>query len=442
MLMVDVITHKRDGLELTQEEIEFFVQGLVSGKIPDYQASAFLMAVYWRGLSHREIVWLTDAMVHSGEVIDLSELDGIKVDKHSTGGVGDTTTIVLIPLVGSAGVQIGKMSGRGLGHTGGTIDKLESIPGFRVAYSREEMIKLVKSTGVAIVEQTQNLVPADKLIYALRDVTGTTASIGLIASSVMSKKLASGADRILLDVKAGKGAFLPDWDDTIALTKTMVAIGESFGVKTVAVLSSMDQPLGTRIGNALEIREAIDVLSGKQQGDLLDLCLYLGAELLMLSGRTKDHEEGEKILRDCISSGAAIKKFREMVKAQGGDDRVVDHPDILPAAPVKLPFYSALDGTVQGFDTTKIGQLLIGLGVGRAAREDKVDPSVGVALRKRCGDPVYRGEVIGEVYAQDEKTAHWYGEELLKLITIDNSEPKCLPLILAKIDSEGVHAVA
>jgi pyrimidine-nucleoside phosphorylase len=439
MLMIDIIAHKRDGKVLTQEELNYFVTGVVDGSIPDYQSAALLMAIYWRGLSPQERFHLTSAMVGSGSRLSLAGIQGIKVDKHSTGGVADTTSIILVPWVGSAGVHIAKMSGRGLGHTGGTIDKLESIPGFKASYSVEDLVNLVQKTGCAIVEQTGEIAPADKRIYALRDVTGTTASIGLIASSVMSKKLACGADRILLDVKTGRGAFLPRWEDSLELAQTMVQIGESSKIPTVAILTNMDQPLGTRIGNALEIQEAIEVLSGKKKGDLVDLCLYLGAELLLLAELVPDHRSGEKLLQEKLDRGAAIEMFKKMIAAQGGDARVVDHPDRLTIAQSRANIIAKTSGYIESIETGQLGQILVSLGVGRTSKEKGVDPSVGVILYKRCGDPIQKGESIGEVLSHTQDVSEYYARDIAKLYIISQSAPSLPRLIRGRIDHSGTE---
>lgn len=437
--MVDIITKKRDGGRLSNRDIEYFVQGVVDGVIPDYQTAALLMAIYWRGLGDDEVVSLTRSMAGSGVQLDLSDLPGIKVDKHSTGGVADTTSIILAPLAGAAGVRMAKMSGRGLGHTGGTIDKLESIPGFRVNFSVQEMIGLVQETGVAIVEQTDDLVPADRLLYALRDVTGTAPNIGLIASSVMSKKLAAGSDRILLDVKTGRGAFMPRWSDAVELAEVMVGIGESFGVQTVALLTNMEQPLGRRIGNSLEILEAMEVLSGQKKGELLELCLYLGAELLVLAGLAQSRCEGAEKLEKCIASGAALDKFRQMVISQGGDGRIIEKPELLPLADRSYPFGSTGEGYIWSVETREMGQALANFGVGRATQDKKVDPSLGVSLHKRLGDYVRKGDLLFEVAAHSEKDAEIIGAQLQKMYTFKPTAPEVSPIILGRVDSTGYH---
>jgi len=396
--MYDIILKKRQGLELSTEEINFFIRGYTAGEIPDYQAAALLMAIFFQGLNFRETADLTVAMAGSGDQVDLSGIPGCKVDKHSTGGVGDKTTLVLAPLVAAAGVPVAKMSGRGLGHTGGTVDKLESIPGFKVNLSPDDFIRQVREIGVAIVAQTGNLVPADKKLYALRDVTATVDSIPLIASSVMSKKIAAGADAIVLDVKTGNGAFMRSVEDASALARTMVAIGRLAGKKVVALISDMEQPLGFAAGNALEVREAIETLSGRGPSDLRELCLLLGSHMLVLAGVTSRVEDGIKLLTGLLERGHALAKFREMVQAQGGDPRVVDEPDRLPEASQKEQVTAQENGFVAAIHAEMIGRAAMLLGAGRKTREDTIDPAVGVVVHKKVGDRVGRGDALATLH--------------------------------------------
>ncbi|MFZ5633226.1 MAG: pyrimidine-nucleoside phosphorylase [Bacillota bacterium] len=398
MRMYDIILKKRDGGELERAEIEYLVDGYVRGTIPEYQVSALLMAVFFRGLNQRETSDLTMAMYRSGETIDLSGLTGIKVDKHSTGGVGDKTTLVLAPLVASAGVPVAKMSGRGLGHTGGTVDKLESIPGFKVEMDRRDFIRQVGDIGLAVAAQTGNLVPADKKLYALRDVTATVDNISLIAASVMSKKLASGADAIVLDVKAGRGAFMKDPQGAVELARLMAGIGNSLGRRTVALITAMDQPLGLAVGNALEVREAIETLQNRGPEDLRELCLALGSEMLVLAGRAKTVEEAWSILENNLRNGSALARFGEMVTAQGGDPAVLTNPSLLPEAAGKTVIVAETGGFVAECDAMKIGLAAMSLGAGRETRDSAIDLAAGVVLHKKEGHRVTAGEPLATLH--------------------------------------------
>lgn len=402
MRMVDLIAKKRDGHALTKEEIEFIIHGYTNGDIPDYQMSAFAMAVFFRGMTEEETAALTMAMVHSGDVIDLSKIEGIKVDKHSTGGVGDTTTLVLGPLVASVGVPVAKMSGRGLGHTGGTIDKLESVPGFHVEIDNDQFIELVNKNKIAIIGQTGNLTPADKKLYALRDVTATVNSIPLIASSIMSKKIAAGADAIVLDVKTGAGAFMKDLEGAKQLAKAMVEIGKRVGRKTMAVISDMSQPLGYAVGNALEVKEAIDTLKGKGPEDLQELCLTLGSYMVYLAEKASSLEEARALLETSIQEGKALETFKVFLKAQGGDASVVDDPSKLPQAKYQWELEAPEDGYVAEIIADEVGTAAMLLGAGRATKESVIDLSVGLALRKKVGDPVKKGESLVTIYSNTE----------------------------------------
>lgn len=402
MRMVDIIEKKRDGQELTTAEINFFIEGYTKGEIPDYQASALAMAIYFQDMNDRERADLTRAMVESGDTIDLSAIDGVKVDKHSTGGVGDTTTLVLAPLVASLGVPVAKMSGRGLGHTGGTIDKLESIAGFHVELTREQFIDLVNRDKVAVIGQSGNLTPADKKLYALRDVTGTVNSIPLIASSIMSKKIAAGADAIVLDVKTGDGAFMKTQEDAEELAHAMVRIGNHVGRKTIAIISDMSQPLGFAIGNALEVKEAIETLQGKGPKDLTELVLTLGSQMVILAGKAKTSEEAKEMLLDAIHSGKALAKFKEFLANQGGDASIVDDLTKLPQAKYKIELPAKQSGYISRMVADEIGVASMILGSGRATKEDVIDLAVGLVLHKKVGDKVEEGESILTIYSNRE----------------------------------------
>ncbi|MEC5270487.1 pyrimidine-nucleoside phosphorylase [Caldifermentibacillus hisashii] len=402
MRMIDIIEKKRDGYELTTEEIQFFIKGYTDGTIPDYQASALLMAIYFQGMNHRERKDLTMSMVHSGDQVDLSKIEGIKVDKHSTGGVGDTTTLVLGPLVASVGVPVAKMSGRGLGHTGGTIDKLESFLGFHVELTKDEFIQLVNEQKIAVVGQSGNLTPADKKLYALRDVTGTVNSIPLIASSIMSKKIAAGADCIVLDVKVGSGAFMKNVADAKELAETMVEIGNSVGRKTMAVISDMDQPLGFAIGNALEVKEAISTLKGIGPQDLTELCLTLGSQMVYLAKKAESVDEARQMLISAIQSGKALEKMKSFITSQGGDATCIDDLEKLPQAKYKIELPAKASGWIEKMMADKIGLAAMQLGAGRETKESKIDLAVGIVLNKKVGDPIEQGESILTIYSNSE----------------------------------------
>ena len=406
MKMTDLIAKKRDGSSLSTEEIDFMIKGYTEGSIPDYQMSSMCMAILLRGMDDREVLDLTMAMVHSGEVLDLSPIAGVKADKHSTGGVGDKTSLVLCPMVAACGLKVAKMSGRGLGHTGGTIDKLESIPGFSTELTDEQFYENVNRHGIAIMGQTAELVPADKKLYALRDVTGTVPSIPLIVSSIMSKKLASGADVIVLDVKCGDGSFMKTPEDAEELAVSLTRIGRMAGRRCAAIITDMDQPLGYTVGNALEVREAISVLKGKDpDGDLMRLCIALGSCMLKEAGFAETREEAEQILRDAVSSGRALDKLAEMVRAQGGDDNAVYNPELLPQAPIMQEVPSFQSGTVSRIHAESVGLVSMGLGGGRAKKGDLIDPAVGVVLHKKLGDPVQEGESLATIHASSQESA-------------------------------------
>ena len=435
---VDVIHKKRRGLTLRRDEIQEIVNGFVSGDIPDYQMSALLMAICFAGMDEQETVNLTMAMAESGQFLDWSDIPGVKVDKHSTGGVGDTTSLVLAPLVAAAGLPVVKMSGRGLGHTGGTIDKLESIPGFRTSLSMDEFKSQVRSIQVAIAAQSADLAPADKKLYALRDVTSTVASLPLIASSIMSKKLASGADAIVIDVKVGDGAFMKTVEDARKLAETMVKIGKGTNRDVAAVLTRMDEPLGFAIGNALEVREAIATLRGEGPPDLQELCLTLGGHMLALARVSKDVADGVETLRGLLQSGAALQKFRDWIAAQGGDPQVVDNPDLLPTAPIVLSFASATPGVVLRMHAERLGLVAMRLGAGRATHADVIRPAVGLVLRKKVGEPVAPGETVVEVHAATEEAAARAVEELRDCIEIGDGSPFHPDFFLGTISQNDV----
>lgn len=398
MRMVDVIEKKRDGHELSEEEIRFFIRGYVDGSIPDYQASAFTMAVLFRGMSMKETAILTDAMEHSGKTIDLSSIPGIKVDKHSTGGVGDKTSLALVPLCAACGAKMAKMSGRGLGHTGGTLDKMESVPGTNVRLSQEAFIAQVNAIGLAIIGQTQEVDPADKKLYSLRDVTGTVESLPLIASSIMSKKLASGADAILLDVKFGSGAFMKTIEKARELANTMVAIGDALHRDTRAIITDMDEPLGLAVGNALEVEEAIATLQGHGPKDFVELVEEAGAIILEEAKIVTGHEEGIQKIRGAIADGSGFAKLKALFSAQGGDVSYLEHPEKFPRARYAIPVYAGKDGFVKRIDSLAIGLSAMKLGAGRATMDDVIDMSAGIVLAKKVGDSVHQGDLLATAY--------------------------------------------
>lgn len=429
MRMYDIILKKRKGLELTKDEIEFFVQGYTNKEIPDYQASALLMAIFFNKMNKRETADLTMAMVNSGDKLDLSNIKGRKVDKHSTGGVGDKTSICLAPLVASCDVPVAKMSGRGLGHTGGTIDKLEAFKGFSVELDQQQFIDNVNDFNIALAAQTGHLAPADKKIYALRDVTATVDNMSLIASSIMSKKIASGSDAIVLDVKVGDGAFMKTPDDAKELAREMVDIGNNVGRKTIAIISDMDQPLGFAIGNSLEVIEAIDLLKGNGPSDLLEITLTLGSNMLILSGKVNTIEEGRTLLMENIENGKALKKLKEFVKAQGGDESYVDDISKFPKAKYIIEVKSEKDGYIDKIHAEKLGIIAMNLGAGRATKESKIDLAVGVKLNKKRGDNVAKEDIIAYVYSNDLDKGETARKDLLENIVIEESKGDDLPLI-------------
>ncbi|CAG7912984.1 Pyrimidine-nucleoside phosphorylase [Mammaliicoccus sciuri] len=430
MRMVDVIAKKRDGNELTKEEIEFFVKGYTAGDIPDYQASSLAMAIYFQDMTDEERANLTMAMVESGDQIDLSEIEGIKVDKHSTGGVGDTTTLVLAPLVAALDVPVAKMSGRGLGHTGGTIDKLEAVEGFHVEISEQEFIDLVNKDKVAVIGQTGNLTPADKKLYSLRDVTGTVNSIPLIASSIMSKKIAAGADAIVLDVKTGAGAFMKTIEDSELLAHAMVKIGNNVGRNTMAIISDMSQPLGRAIGNGLEVKEAIDTLKGEGPEDLTELVLTLGSQMVVLAKKAETLDEAREKLLEVIHNGKALEKFKVFLENQGGDGSVVDDVTKLPQAQYTFEVKAETSGYVSHIVADEIGVASMLLGAGRATKDDIIDLAVGLVLNKKVGDKVEAGESLVTIYANQEDVKD-VEAKILENITISDEQVK--PTLIHKV---------
>lgn len=439
MRMYDIIHKKRNGEELTKEEIDFFVNGYTKGEIPDYQVSALLMAIYFQKMNKRETADLTMSMVNSGDTIDLSKIKGIKVDKHSTGGVGDTTTMVLGPMVASCGAPVAKMSGRGLGHTGGTIDKLESIKGFSVEMTEEQFINNVNKVGLAVGGQTKNLTPADKKLYALRDVTATVENISLIASSIMSKKIAAGADAIVLDVKTGTGAFMKTVDDSFNLAKEMVDIGTHVGRNTIAIVSDMDEPLGFAVGNALEVIEAVETLKGNGPKDLYDLCIELGSNMLLLSEVAKDKNTAKKMLENSIRSGKALEKFKEFVKAQGGDISVIENTNLLPASKYNFEVKADRDGYVSKIIADEIGLAALSVGAGRETKESVVDPAVGVVIRKKVGDKVNKGENVAIIYANNIEKAKEAEFRIKNAYHYSEIKPEKRPLIFGVVTKDGIE---
>ncbi|GIM27931.1 pyrimidine-nucleoside phosphorylase [Clostridium polyendosporum] len=429
MRMYDIILKKRNGEELSTEEINYFIENYTKGDVPDYQVSALLMSIFFNKMTSKETSDLTMAMVNSGDTLDLSQIKGIKVDKHSTGGVGDTTTLILAPMVAALGIPVVKMSGRGLGHTGGTIDKLESFKGFSVNLSKQQFINNVNSIKIAVVAQTADLAPADKKLYALRDVTATVDNISLIASSVMSKKIAAGADSIVLDVKVGEGAFMKTSESAHELAKEMVRIGEAVGRKTIAVISDMDQPLGLAIGNALEVEEAINTLKGNGPKDLLELCITLGSNMVILSGKTTNLDEAKTMLMNTIVSGKALDKLKEFVNAQGGDISCIDDTTRLPKANYIIPVVASKTGYVTKIHAEQIGLIAMELGAGRTTKEDVIDLAVGIVLNKKRGDKVEVGDVLAFIHANDRDKGKKAVEDLVKSYIISDLMENNIPLI-------------
>ncbi len=430
MRMLDIIIKKREGKELSPEEIHFFIDGYVNGSIPDYQVSALAMAILFKGMNKKEIGVLTDAMMHSGDIVDLSSIPGIKVDKHSTGGVGDKTSLVVGPIVASCGVPVAKMSGRGLGHTGGTLDKLESIPGMNIAVERQDFIDQVNRIGLAIIGQTGDLVPADKKLYALRDVTGTVESIPLIASSIMSKKLASGSDAILLDVKFGAGAFMKTIEQAEELARTMVEIGDELGRDTRAELTDMDQPLGLAVGNSLEVKEAIETLHGRGPKDFVELCIESSATMLLQAKAVKTIEEGLELVKSKIADGSAFEKFCEFVEAQGGDVSYIRDPSKFEVAKNHIEVFAENSGFVNKIDALEIGESSMRLGAGRETKEDIIDMAAGIVLCKKVGDKVNKGDKLCDVYTnKTEKEYTPVIKDIHDAFKLSDKEVKVPPVV-------------
>ncbi len=433
MRAVDIILKKRDGGALSRDEIGFFIAGVTSRTLPDYQASALLMAILLRGMTADETAWLTDAMVHSGVRVDLAAVPGVKVDKHSTGGVGDKTSLIVAPLVAACGVPVPMMSGRGLGHTGGTLDKLEAIPGFRVNLSLEEMHAVLARVGCAMIGQTSQIAPADKTLYALRDVTGTVESIPLISASIMSKKIAEGINALVLDVKTGSGAFMKTEADSRRLAESLVSIGNASGVKTEAVITAMETPLGRAVGNALEVIECLEVLKGRGAADLIEVSVALAARMLVLGCVASDRADGECRVRAAIGSGAGLERFRQVIDAQGGDPRVVDDYARFPAAPERHVVTAARDGFVTRVDAELVGRASVALGAGRDRVEDPVDPAVGILLDAKPGDAVHAGDPLLEIHYRDRARLDRALALTDRAITLGETRPAPTPLIVGEV---------
>ena len=438
MRMFDIIAKKRDGGVLSREELEFAVMGFVNGQVPDYQMSALLMAIYLKGMTEKETAQLTDVMAHSGDMVDLSSISGIKADKHSTGGVGDKTTLVIAPIVAAYGVKIAKMSGRGLGHTGGTVDKMEAVPGTQTAVDRERFFAQVNEIGISVIGQSGNLAPADKKMYALRDVTATIGCVPLIASSIMSKKLAAGSDCILLDVKTGNGAFMKTLDDSIELAKAMVSIGQHNGRKVAALITDMDTPLGHNIGNSLEVIESVEVLKGHGPADLTEVCYQLAANMLYLAGKGT-LEECRRMAEEAVASGAAYEKLKQMFAAQGGDVSVLDDPDKFQKAKFSRPLLAGESGYLVRMNTEMVGNASVGLGAGRITKEDVIDFAAGIVLHKKTGDKVEKGECLATLYADHEEKFD-AAEEMFRAALTFGLAPEPVPaLVMARVTEEGVE---
>ena len=440
MRMVDLIVKKRQGQALSAAEIAWMIQAYTEGALPDYQMSAMMMAICFAGMNAEETAALTDAMTHSGTVLDVSSVGAQVADKHSTGGVADTTTLAVVPIVASCGVTMGKMSGRGLGHTGGTLDKLEAISGFSVDVAPQRFLALLRENGLAIVGQNEALAPADKKLYALRDVTGTVDSLPLIASSIMSKKLAAGADIIVLDVKVGSGAFMKTPEDAAALAKTMVEIGVHLGKKTAALITDMNQPLGSCIGNALDVREAIEILQGKHQdSDLFAICKRLSAQLIRLGGKAEEEREAERMVLDAIASGRALQKLATMIQAQGGDARVCQDTSRLPSAERIIPVLSQQAGYIAKMDTQSIGTCAQLLGAGREKLGDKIDPAVGIGMKKRVGDFVRTGDVLAEFHVNEQNMLQEAMRRFSAAFAYSKKPVDPPKLVYGLVDEQGLH---
>ena len=438
MRMYDVIQKKKAGETLSKDEIHEMIQAYVAEEIPDYQMAAFLMAVYFQGMTAEELTELTMAMAHSGEMVDLSPIPGIKVDKHSTGGVGDKTTLVIAPIVAACGGKVAKMSGRGLGHTGGTVDKLESIPGFQTEMTQEKFFEIVKRTGVSVIGQSGNLVPADKKLYALRDVTATVDSLPLIAASVMSKKIAAGSDKIVLDVTTGSGAFLENMEESLELAKTMVSIGELAERETVALITNMDTPLGIAIGNALEVKEVIEILHGKGPEDLRYVCVQLAANMLYVSG-VGEIDTCIRMAEEALDKGTAYDKFREMVEAQGGNVEMLDHPEQLPSAPYQCEVKAEQEGYIVKMNTKQCGIASVVLGAGRETKESTIDMAAGIHIYRKTGDYVKQGETLAVVFAEKEEKLQPACKLLAEAYFYGTEKPAEQPFVYARVTKDGVE---
>lgn len=438
MRMYDIIMEKRGGGVLSDEQLRFVVEGFTAGSIPDYQVSALLMAIYFQGMNEHETAYLTDCMAHSGDMIDLSPIPGVKVDKHSTGGVGDKTSLVIGPIVAACGVPVAKMSGRGLGHTGGTIDKLEAIPGFQTSIEKERFFSIVRDVGLSIIGQTGNIAPADKKLYALRDVTATVDNLSLIASSIMSKKLAAGSDAILLDVKTGSGAFMKTLDDSIALAQAMVSIGEHMGRRTVALITDMDIPLGYAIGNALEVTEAVETLRGHGPADFTEVCMQLAGNMLFLAGKG-DVAACRGLAEEAVASGRAFEKLKAMTAAQGGDIAVLEDTGKFAKAPIRHEVRAVRGGYITHMDTEQCGIASVVLGAGRANKEDIIDYSAGILLRKKVGEAVSQGDVLAELFTSKGNSVAEAERLLAGAISISDAKPAPEKLVYARVTAASVE---
>lgn len=438
MTTYEIITRKRDGKQLSKDEINHIIQGFTDGTIPDYQMAAFLMAVFFRGMDDDETRALTEAMLYSGQVVDLSHIDGIKVDKHSTGGVGDKVSIILAPIVAAAGIPVPMISGRGLGHTGGTLDKLESIPGFRVDFSLKEYARMVEHVGTCLIGQTPQIVPADKKMYALRDVTATVQSIPLITSSIMSKKLAEGIDALVLDVKTGRGAFMQSFEDSELLARKLIAVGEKFGKPTVAYMTRMDQPLGFAVGNWLEILECRDALLGYGPADLMEVTHQLCGAMIYLGKKAASIDEGIRISQEMIESGRAWEKFLEIIRAQGGDPKYLEEPRLYPAASHITEISAPQDGFISSIDALEAGLAAIALGAGRQKTDDAIDPKAGIVFNLKCGDSVKKGEALFTLHTDRPGALEDITRRLLKAITFSKQAPPEQPLIVKYLDKNDL----
>lgn len=435
----EIIIKKRNGGKLTHDEIQFFVNGYLDSRVPDYQMSAFLMAVYYQKMDFEETAALTDVMLHSGVVVDLSFIPGVKVDKHSTGGVGDKVSLILAPMVAACGVSVPMISGRGLGHTGGTLDKLESIPGFRVNLSLKEYKDVIRDIGLVMIGQTDEIAPADKKIYALRDVTGTVECIPLITASILSKKLAEGMDALVLDVKFGKGAFMQSEQDAIVLAETIIGVSKQFGKKTVAILSNMNQPLGFNVGNWLEVVECIECMQGKDIPDLMEVTYALGGVMVMLGGKSATIEEGIEKCRDVLRSGKVFEKFKQLIKRQGGDFSFIENPNKYPQSKHSIKITSKFSGVISNIDALEIGYAAVMLGAGRMKIEDTIDPKAGIVFKKKVGESVNTGDTLAVLYTDNIGILETAAHRVEKAFTITTEPSPSQPLISALIDNNGVY---